>query len=312
MALHKKIEEIIAQTEQAHLPLISEQSLKQMRESFHNLKRLQGDVRALPKVETFSLKTPTHEIPARIYCPHLGKSEGVILYFHGGNFVKGDIETFDTLMRDLAFYSNSQVLSIGYRLAPEHPFPAALDDALFAYKWLVSEIDRNKSFPKKIALAGDNAGGNLVASLTHQIKGEKIQPCFQVLIYPFLDFTFNSPSHTQFKEGYLLEESSLIWYRKQLVPRKHPFDDPMLSPLFHKNFKNLPPALIITAEYDPLRDDGESYADRLKEASIPVKLHRFDGMTHGFFQMATILESGRKAIYEVSEEIKKKFSAILN
>lgn len=307
MALHKKIQEIVDQTRNSGLPPLSEQPLHNVRMAFLRMRPLQGDARAIPKVETFSIPNGTRELPIRFYYSRLEMNQPIILYFHAGGYVKGDLESPDSLCRELAHQSRAIVVSVGYRLAPENHFPGPVEDGECAYMWIKEHAEEMRADPSRIALCGDSSGGNLAAALAHRLKKKGEKPLLQVLIYPLLDYTFSQSSHAEYSKGYLLEEESLKWYRELFVPKNHNLKDPELSPLFYKDFEGLPPALIITAEYDPTRDEGEKYAEMLRKNGVETTLHRYEGVTHGFFQMAGILEEGREAMNEVATALRRAF-----
>ncbi|MDX8431664.1 MAG: alpha/beta hydrolase [Candidatus Algichlamydia australiensis] len=302
MALHPILAEIIAQTEAAHLPPLSDQSIEQVRKNFALLTRWQGDRAPLPKVESHVIKGSSGDLPLRIFYPEVDKKLPVCLYFHGGSYVKGDLETHDPICRHLAKNSGVVIVALQYRLAPESTFPAPIEDALTLISWIEQQQKQLQIDPSQLCVAGDSAGGNLAALLTHKLKNRfKLQ----ALIYPQLDFSFSLESHKKFAKGFLLEEESLVWARSLYVPKGIDYQDPELSPLFASDFGGLPPTFLLTAEYDPLRDEGELYAKKLIEAGVPVTSHRFESMTHGFVGLSLLLEPAEQALLDVAKAIRE-------
>lgn len=306
--LHPTLKEIISVTKEANNLPLSRLSLSEVRKGPIKLKPLSGEPKAMAKVMNHIIHTEEGNLLMRLYYPKDNKALPVVLYFHPGGFVKGDIDSHDPVCRSIAAASGCMIASINYPLAPENPFPNAVKAAKEALYWIATH-PKELNTDGRIAVAGENAGGNLAAVLTQEVR-EAIHPSlsFQVLIYPQTDFTFSSLSHQEYSTGYLLEKDSIEWYKKQYIPKDYDLMDPRLSPLFANDFSSLPPALIITAEYDPMRDEGETYAQKLKSAGVPTTLKRYQGMVHGFFQMEGLLDDARLAINTVGETLKTHFS----
>ena len=307
MPLHPTIKEIIKVTKDSHNLPINKIPLEEMRKSPMRMKRLMGDPVPLAKVMNHIIPTQQGKLLMRLYYPEENKPLPLLLYFHPGGFVKGDIDSHDTVCRSIAQTSGCLVAALNYPLAPENPFPIALREAKTALHW-ISTHPTEINFDGRIAIGGENAGGNLAAALTLEMRDE-VHPhiSFQVLIYPQTDLTCSTLSHQEYDKGYLLEKESIEWYKEQYLGKDGDAEDPRVSPLLASDFSALPPTLIITAEFDPLRDEGEIYAQKLQEAGVPVKLHRYNGMVHGFFQMGGILDDARQAIQEVGETLKNHF-----
>jgi acetyl esterase len=236
-------------------------------------------------------------IPARLYVPARAAAGGPLLvYYHGGGWVQGSVATHDPGCRLLAHLSGVRVLSVDYRLAPEHPFPAAADDALAAYAWAVTHAERLGADPARVAVGGDSAGGNLAAVVALAARDHGTLPgaAFQLLIYPAVDLARKAPSVATFADGYLLTERGMDWYVEKYVPDRAHRADPRASPLHHVDLAGLPPAYVGTCIPDPLRDEGERYAARLREAGVAVTHHRHD-QVHGFFNMS-VIPSSREAL----------------
>ena len=243
-------------------------------------------------------------VPVRVYRPAAERPLPGIVYFHGGGFVIGDLVTHDATCRDLALRTGMVIVSVDYRLAPEHVFPAAADDAATATRWVHDHAGELGVDATRIAVAGDSAGGNLaaVAALDARERGGP-RIAFQLLIYPCLDATMTQPSIDENAEGYLLQRDSMQWFYGHYA-RDADVKDQRLSPLHAADLSGLPPALVVTAEFDPLRDEGEAYGERLRDAGVPVTVSRYDGMIHGFFGMTAVLDAARAAMDEVVVALK--------
>jgi acetyl esterase len=238
------------------------------------------------------------DIPVRVYTPAagIGVDTGVLVWFHGGGWVIGDLDTADSTCRALANRSGAVVVSVDYRLAPEHPAPAALDDCLEALMWTVENGELLGIDVTKLAVGGDSAGGNLAALVCQRVRddfGPAIE--FQLLVYPVTDLTLSHPSIDENAEGYFLTRDSLVWFCNHYLGNSDP-KSASVSPLHAESLAGLPPALIITAEFDPLRDEGEAYGAALREAGVSAEVVRYDGQIHGFFGMATTLDDGKDAL----------------
>ncbi|PCI92450.1 lipase [Candidatus Aerophobetes bacterium] len=279
-------------------------SIDDMRQATKRLSVFYGDVEPVHKVETRAIKADDHDFLVRIYHPSPAKKLPMLLYFHAGGYVRGDVELCDPICRKIANRSSCIVISVNYRLAPEDKFPAALEDAYttlcFAHRY-AHEIGGSKDH---IAVAGDSTGGNLatvLTLLTRERKGPKIS--FQILMYPVVDYTYSFPSHEKFAKGYFMTEEALKFYESQYFPPDADRKDPYISPYFIKHFDNLPPAYIITAECDPVRDEGEAYAEKLKKSGIKVVHYRFKGTMHAFIYFSPISKKADEAIFSVAEAL---------
>lgn len=232
----------------------------------------------------------TGPLRVRVYRRETGPSNGTALvYFHGGGFVLGDLDTHDPNARILARITGATVVSVAYRLAPEHPFPAAVDDALAAYAWAVEHSHDLGADETSVAVMGDSAGGNLAAVVARRARDADLpNPLAQILIYPVTDLRMVHVSHDKFATGFFLTHDDMVWFRDRYLPDPALAAHPDASPLLAENLHGLPPALIITAGFDPLRDEGEDYAARLAAADVPVTLRREAAMIHGFFGMGIV------------------------
>lgn len=235
--------------------------------------------------------THANNIPLRIYKNSERKNQPVIVFYHGGGFVLYNLDSHDNVCRRLCRDSHAMVISVDYRLAPEHTFPAAHEDAFEALQWVKNNIETYGGNPEDIIVAGDSAGGNLAACMAHKCRKENIPLKAQILIYPWIDGKMNNPSINRNGKGFMLEKEGLIWFQNVYGPRKEDHLKPEISPCYEKEFNGLPPAFIITAQYDPLLDDGFKYYKQLTTANVNVKYKEYSGLFHGFFNLPLIDEN---------------------
>jgi len=234
-------------------------------------------------------------LPVRVYTPERrsGDGGGTLVYFHGGGWVLGSLDTHDALCRGLANASGVRVVATGYRLAPEHPHPAALEDACTATAWAA---DR---WAGPVVVGGDSAGGHLATCVAARARGTALRLSGQLLIYPVTDLaSFDTPSYAAFAEGYWLTRAGMAWFRRHYLPEGTAAADPDVSPLRRTDLAGLPPALIVAAECDVLRDEGAAYARRLEEAGCEADYRLYDGVIHGFMALAGAIPEGGVAIHE--------------
>ncbi|MFC0530779.1 alpha/beta hydrolase [Phytohabitans kaempferiae] len=250
---------------------------------------------------------PGGDLDARLYRPAgaTGEPLPVVAYFFGGGWVLGNLETSDGICRRLCSDAGCLVVSVAYRLAPEHPFPAAPRDCHAAVEWLASHAGEFGGDPSRVAVAGDSAGGNLAAAVTLQARAAGPALAAQVLVYPNVAYGADTPSMRENTDPCFFNRTSVGWYWGHYLADPADGADPLASPLRAADLGDLPPALVITAEYDPLRDEGERYAERLRAAGVPVELARYDGMTHGFFTMTGTLDAAREATARVADYLRK-------
>ncbi len=266
---------------------------------------------AVARIEDRTIPGPAGPIRIRLTVPE-GAGEGPrpgLVYIHGGGWVVGSIGSHDNLCRSITALAGVSVISVDYRLAPEHPFPAGVDDAQAATEFVAEHADEFGVDPTRLAIGGDSAGGNIAAAVARRLRNEGGPPlAYQLLLYPATDADMNTASYLENAEGYLLTRAAMVWYWDQYVPDPAQRLDPDASPLRAADLSNLPPALILTAGYDPLRDEAEAYARRLTEADVPVTLSRYDGMFHGFLRRHAQLNQGKAALNEVADALRKALS----
>ncbi len=263
---------------------------------------------AVSRVEELHIPGPAGEIPARLYAPASSPPLPALVFFHGGGWVIGDLETHDLTCRKLALGSDCAVISIDYRLAPEHKFPAAPEDCYAALQWVAEHGKSLGIDPSRIAVGGDSAGGNLTAVVAQMARDRRGHaPIFQLLIYPATDAARDTASYHDNADGYLLSADAMKWFYGHYLAEASSPADPLHSPLHAKSLKGLPPALVITAEFDPLRDEGEAYGEALRRAGVPVAMTRYAGMIHGFFGMGTLMEQANTAMYQACDALRAAF-----
>lgn len=304
MPLDKQIAAVLQPFRDLPPPDFSQLDAAQYRQFSDNLlPAIPGD----PMIEVRDLKVAgaAGQLDARLYRPLEQDNLPLLVFFHGGGFVMGNLDTHDNLCRSLARQTEAVVVSVAYRLAPEHPFPAAPLDCYAATCWLVEQAAALGVDGRRLALAGDSAGGNLalaVSQLAAQRQGPKIS--YQCLFYPVTDARCDSQSYEDFAEGYLLSSAMMYWFWQQYLPDAGLGDDPLASPLRGDRLAQLPPTTLITAEFDPLRDEGEAFARRLLQAGVSVRLQRCEGMVHGFISLAPFVERAAWALSDAAADLR--------
>lgn len=259
-----------------------------------------GPPRPVAQTEDFRV---ADTLPARLYRPSTNTPPW-LLYLHGGGWAAGDLETHDRICRRLCADGNLLVVSVDYRLAPEHPFPAAVEDARRAWTWLAAHIGALGGDPRRGGVGGDSAGGNLAAVVCQQVRDGRLEgppPTAQLLIYPSTDFRRLDPSHGEFARGYMLDAESIDHYRDTYAAPDHL--DPDASPLLHPDLGHLPPAVVVPADFDPLRDEGERYAQALVLAGTETNVVRGRGLVHGFVQMEALVPAADRTNAALTEAI---------
>ena len=264
----------------------------------HDAAVLGGHPHPMARVEGVRIPTPSGGIGGRLYVADERDTDRLLVYFHGGGYVVGSLDSVDTVCRFIARHAGVAVLSVGYRLAPEHQFPAAHEDALAAFRFAVGQASAWGHDPCSIAVGGDSAGATIATVLCHDLReSEEVTPSFQLLFYPATDHVATYPSHEEFAEGFFLTRAQITWFRG-LVLAGHDLGDPRVSPMLARDLTGLPQAYIAVAGFDVLRDEGEAYARRLAEAGVPVALRRHEGLIHGFVNATGVSAVCREACLE--------------
>ena len=266
------------------------------------------DLEPVDRVEDRRIPGPAGDVPVRIYWPDSPGPLPALVYVHGGGWVICDLDTYEAMCRITANRVGCVIVSVDYRLAPEHPFPAAAEDAYAAARWVAEHATELGADPRRVAIAGDSAGGNLAAvcALMARDRGGP-DLVFQLLIYPVTDCSFDTASYRDNAEGYYLEAVTMRWYWRQYLGDGGDGSNPYASPLQAPDLSHLPPALIITAGYDPLRDEGEAYGRRLQEAGVDATVSRYETLFHGFFGFGRLLDAAVPANEEAFAALRAAF-----
>ncbi|MFJ5921047.1 alpha/beta hydrolase [Kitasatospora sp. NPDC092948] len=304
MPLHPQAEALRRQRAAAGTPPLYTRTLAEARAAdLADIRAAAGNPEPVGSVEELTVPGPGGPLPLRVYRPAGrvaaagdGAQLPVLLYLFGGGWTLGSLDTGDAICRRLTNAVGCVTVAVGYRLAPEHPFPAAVHDVLAGAEWIAAHAAELGADPGRLAVAGDSAGGNLVAALT-LLARERGGPVLrhQLLVYPNTDHAADTPSVREHDDPLLFNRRSVAWYWGHYLADPADGANPLASPLRAPSLAGLPPATVITAEYDPLRDEGEQYADALRAAGVSVELRRYDGMPHGFFAMSGVLDGGRDA-----------------
>jgi acetyl esterase len=312
MPLDPEIQAVLSAMAAMNAPAMSQGSPEAARAAFRFMTvdmRRPESVVPVKETEDVVIPTPDGDVPARIYRPDVAAPTPTVLFIHGGGFVIGDIETHDNQARSICAYTDSVVVSIDYRLAPEAPWPAAVNDAYAAVRWAADSVDELGGDANRLAVAGDSAGGNLSAAVALRCRDEGPQLAGQLLIYPGVDMDPDAAYQSRIDnaEGYFLTAGDMVWFRDQYLGGTSDWADPMMSPIKAGDLSGLAPAVVATAEYDPLRDEGNAYADALRAAGVEVESRCYDGMIHGFFDMGPFSAAARAA----TEDVIARFRSIL-
>ncbi len=303
--LDPQVKALLDQMAAANQPAFHSQSPADARKAMDALVNVFGPGPEVQKVEDRKIPGPAGDVPVRIYSPS-GKPGGILVFFHGGGWVVGDITSHDYVCRTLTNAAGCTVVSVDYRLAPEHKFPAGPDDCYAATMWASQNAASLGSDADHIAVGGDSAGGNLAAAVSLMARdrgGPRIR--HQMLIYPVTDAAMDTPSQQEFLvDGFVLSKLDMEWFWGYYLANKKDGENPYASPARARDLRNLPPAHIITASHDPLRDEGEAYGELLKKAGNRVKVKRYEGVVHGFFSLQAAIDQGKTANRELAEELK--------
>jgi acetyl esterase len=307
--LDPQIQAMRDQRERNQVPPLYTRSLADARaEDLAAIRDSGGEPEPVYEVADLTIAGPGGDLPLRLYRPAGERPLPALLYFFGGGWVLGTIDTADGVSRSLANSSGALVIVVGYRLAPEHPFPAAIDDCYAALRWVAGHAGEIGADPSRLAVGGDSAGGNLAAGVTLLARSDGPALAGQLLVYPNTDQLADDESMRAAEDPFLFNRHSVAWYRRHYLADPADAANPLTSPLRAESLAGLPPALVITAEYDPLRDQGEAYARRLSEAGVQVELSRYPGMAHGFFTMAGTVDASRAAIAQAAAHLQAWFA----
>jgi acetyl esterase len=306
MSLHPQVAALLERVARSPLPL------------YHTVppfvaRRIYRDTRSVlspkpPHVAEVRLLITPEKIALRAYRPILDETLPAIVFFHGGGWTIGDLDTHDVVCRQLALGARCVVFSVDYRLAPESPFPAAVDDCISATRYVLKESKALKVDAGRVAVGGDSAGGNLAAVVALAMRGEGI--AFQLLIYPATDQRCEFPSHRKNGKGYLLTSEGIEFFRGCYLPNRTDWTDWRASPLLAPDHANLPPAFVLTAAYDPLVDEGRAYAEALAKAGVEVSYREYADMVHGFVLFGGVVDTANAALAECCERLRGAFEKV--
>jgi acetyl esterase len=311
MALHPQCKAFLDQLAAMGGKQLYEMSPMEARATGAALIDLGVPLQEVARIENRTVPGPVQPIPVRIYRPVPSGTLPALVYFHGGGWVIGSLDSHDRECRALANQSGCVVISVDYRLAPEHPYPAAVDDAYAATRYIADHSAEFGIDSQRMGVGGDSSGGNLAAVVTLMAR-EKETPklAFQLLVYPAVDLTDkHRPSVIEFAEGYFLTRFLMDYFEGLYVPQSQDRRTPYVSPLYASDLRGLPPAMVMTAECDILRDQGELYAQKLREAGVPVTAKRYAGMIHPFFSFGGIIDGGRDAVSEAASAVRTALAA---
>jgi acetyl esterase len=310
MPVDPQVEAFLRQAAAAGAPSYETMAPADARAVFAGRPSLAGPPESVAQVDETAVPGPRGSIPVRVYTPEGVGPFPVLMYFHGGGWVLGNLETSDGPCRALARRAGCVVVSVDYGLAPEHKFPAPLEDCYSATQHVADRAGVFGVDPSRLAVGGDSAGGNLAAAVTLMARDRGGPPIvFQMLNYPITDYSFDTPSYSDYADGYSLTRGAMVWYWSHYLRVPEDGRHPYASVLRARDLSGLPPALIMTAELDPLRDEGESYAARLRSAGVQVDLRRLDGMIHGFFRMAGVFDQAKEALDGTAQALRGALSA---
>ena len=310
MALHPQCKAFIDLLASAGGKPLEELPVAEARLAAGGLANFGGEERPVAEVQNRTIPGPAGPIAVRVYRPVLKETLPTLIYFHGGGFVICSLDTHDRECRNLANASGCAVISVDYRLAPENKYPAAVEDAYAAAQYVSEHAAEFGIDPQRIGVGGDSAGGNLatIVAIRSRERGGPLLK-FQLLIYPLVDFADNSPSMQQYAKDYFLTRESMDWFTDCYLPSRAIASEPSASPLNAADVRGLPPAMIITAECDPLRDQGEAYARKLQSAGVPVELKRYEGMIHAFFSFSGAIDTAKIAIADAASALRSALKA---
>ena len=308
LKLDEHVRRILENLDEKGIPSTSSLPVVEARRlSSEMTKKLAGPPVNVANVRNLIVPTTETEIQVRVYAPKEDRYLPALIYFHGGGWVVGDLEGADWICRSLAVATDCAVFSVDYRLAPENKFPIPVEDCYQVTRWIIENGPAERIDPKRVAVGGDSAGGNLATVVCLMARDRGGPPLvYQLLLYPITNHAFNTQSYKDCANGYYLTAEDMKWFWNHYLRDEIDGRNPYASPLVAKDLSSLPPALIITAEFDPLRDEGEAYAVRLQKAGVPTKISRYNGIIHGFLDF-TDLKQTKAAIDESARELCSAF-----
>jgi len=305
VSLTPEIKAFLAAGADAGLPQVWEAPLDVIRRNTHARIKNSGPAEPVHQIINRFIPGKTADLPIRIYRPTENPNAPAIVFFHGGGWVLSTLDIFDSSLSRLANQSGATIISVFYQKAPEHPFPIPFDDCYESLLWVISNAEELKIDPTKVGVMGDSAGGNLASAVALKARDNGVKLALQVLIYPCNERNFETHSYIDYATGYLLTTQGMKWFWEQYVQNPADNTNPYAAPMHAKTFKDLAPAVIVTAQYDPLLADSEKYAKLLQADGVPVVYKQFDGMIHGFFVMMAITKVAAESIDFIAQEIKK-------
>jgi acetyl esterase len=311
MPVNPQVRALLDEFEKQGLPPFEQMSPTQARLVAMGFRDLQGEPEDVAEVRDILVPGPAGALPVRLYHPSPGKSLPLVVYFHGGGWVIGDIEIVDKPCRALANASQCVVASVNYRVSPETKFPGPVEDCYSVTRWLAEHAQTVGANGRFVAVSGDSAGGNLAAAVALMARDRGAPTLsYQLLLYPVTTTAEGNTfaSYRENADGYLLTKAGMVWFWDHYLASPSDGKNPYASPLQASDLSKLPPAMVITAEFDPLRDEGQAYAKRLKDAGVSVKSSHYEGLIHGFFWMAGALDAGKQLIAEIGNELRKQSS----
>jgi acetyl esterase len=313
MPVDPAIQPLLDALNDPEMPVATEMEPPAVREMFKGMMTLDGEEIPVAEVVDRAVPGPAGDIPVRVYTPDGEGPFPILVWYHGGGWVIGDLDTADSAARRLCTLAETLVVSVDYRLAPEHPFPAGTDDGWAALTWVAEHGADLGGDPTRLAIGGDSAGGTLAAEAALRAASEGGPAiALQLLVYPGCDLTMSYPSIQENGDGYFLTKDTMAWFIGHYVSSGVDATDPGVSPLNASDeaLARVAPAHVVTAEFDPLRDEGEAYAARLERLGVPVTSQRYDGMIHGFFQMGGVTPVAITANEDAAEALRKAFAAV--
>lgn len=307
MTLAPEMKAFLEFAEKAGLPQVWEAPVDVIRRNTQSRPTFAGAVEELKEVANRFIPGNTADLPIRIYRPKQNITDGLppaIIYFHGGGWVLNFLDIFDASLARLANQSGATIISVNYQKAPEHPFPIPFDDCFTTLNWVRDNADELNIDITRLCVAGDSAGGNLASAVALKARDEGIPLALQILIYPCNDRNFDTPSYIQHATGYGLSTQAMKWFWDQYLQGNNSDKNPYAAPMQAATFKDLAPAVIITAEYDPLLSDAQKYAQLLSDDGVAVIYREYEGMIHGFFSYMAVTPKSQDAIDFVAEQVK--------